>query len=80
MKATEVLIVKTITVSPTGIMRLLVDEEITRVIESGCLNVITVVPQEQEVLCWTNDKAVESYLGRFKSEEVFDVTADFMND
>ena len=80
MKATEVLIVKTITVSPTGIMRLLVDEEIARVIESGCLNVVTVVPQEQEVLCWTNDRAVESYLRKFKSDEVFDVTADFMND
>lgn len=79
MKATEVL-VKTITVSPTGIMRLLLDEEITRVVESGRLNVVTVIPQEQEVLCWTNDKAVESYLSKFKSNEVFDVTADFMND
>ena len=80
MKATEVLVVKTITVSPTGIMRLLVDEEITRVIESGCLNVVTVVPQEDEVICWTNDKAVESYLSKFNSDQVFDVTADFMND
>ena len=80
MKTTEVLIVKTITVSPTGIIRLLLDEEITRVIESGCLNVVTVKPQEQEVLCWTNDRALESYLSKFKSEEVFDVTEDFMND
>lgn len=79
MKATEVL-VKTITVSPAGIIRLLLDEEITRVIELGCLNVVTVKPQEQEVLCWTNDRAVESYLSKFKSDEVFDVTADFMND
>ena len=80
MKATEVMIVKTITVSPAGIIRLLLDEEITQVIESGCLNVVTVKPQEQEVLCWTNDRAVESYLSKFKSDEVFDVTADFMND
>ena len=76
MKATKVQVVKTITVSPAGIMRLLLDEEITQVIESGCLNVVTVVPQEQEVLCWTNDKALESYLSKFKSDEVFDVTAD----
>lgn len=80
MKATEVLVVKTITVSSTGIMRLLMDEEITKVIESGCLNVVTVVPQEQEVLCWTNDKAVESYLSKFTCDQVFDVTEDFMND
>ena len=80
MKATEVLVVKTITVSPTGIIRLLLDEEITRVIESGCLNVVTVVPQEDEVICWTNDKAVESYLSKFTCDQVFDVTADFMND
>lgn len=80
MKATEVLVVKTITVSPSGIRRLLVDEEIVRVIESGCLNVVTVVPQEAEVLCWTNEKAVESYLSKFSSDQVFDVTADFMND
>lgn len=80
MKATEVLVVKTITVSPAGVIRLLLDEEITRVIELGCLNVVTVKPQEQEVLCWTNDRAVESYLSKFKSDEVFDVTADFMND
>lgn len=80
MKATEVLVVKTITASPSGIRRLLVDEEIVRVIESGCLNVITVVPQEDEVLCWTNDRAVESYLSKFTCEQVFDVTADFMND
>jgi hypothetical protein len=80
MKATEVLVVKTMTASPSGVIRLLLDEEITRVIESGCLNVVTVVPQEQEVICWTNDKAVESYLSKFKQDEVFDVTADFMND
>ena len=80
MKVTEVLVVKTITASPSGTRRLLVDEEIVRVIESGCLNVVTVIPQEDEVLCWTNDKAVESYLSKFSSDQVFDVTADFMND
>lgn len=80
MKATEVLVIKTITASPSGIRRLLVDEEIIRVIESGCLNVVTVIPQEEEVLCWTNEKAVESYLSKFSSDQVFDVTADFMND
>ena len=80
MKATEMLVVKTITASPSGIMRLLVDDEIIRVIESGCLNVITVIPQEAEVLCWTNEKALEAYLNKFSSDQVFDVTVDFMND
>lgn len=80
MKATDVLIVKTITASPSGVIRLLVDEEITKIIEAGCLNVIVVKPQEDEVLCWTNEKALKAYLSKFKSDEVFDVTADFMND
>lgn len=80
MKATEMLVVKTITASPSGIMRLLVDEEIVRVVESGCLNVVVVKPQEAEVLCWTNEKALEAYLNKFSSDQVFDVTVDFMND
>ena len=80
MKTNDVLIVKTITASPSGVIRLLVDEEITKIIESGCLNVIAVKPQEDEVLCWTNEKALEAYLSKFNSEQVFDVTADFMND
>ena len=80
MKATDVPIVKTITVSPSGVIRLLVDEEITKIIEAGYLNVIAVKPQEEEVLCWTNEKALEAYLSKFSSEQVFDVTADFMND
>ena len=80
MKATEMLIVKTITASPSGVIRLLVDEEMTKVIETGCLDVLVVKPQEAEVLCWTNEKALEAYLNKFSSDQVFDVTADFMND
>ena len=80
MKATEMMVVKTITASPSGVIRLLVDEEIIKIIEAGHLNVIAVKPQEDEVLCWTNEKALEAYLSKFNSEQVFDVTADFMND
>ena len=67
MKATKVLVVKTITVSPAGIMRLLLDEEITRVIELGCLNVVAVKPQEQEVVIVTGKQQVDRKSTRLNS-------------